>query len=120
MIMTVITGLLAANTAALSQISTNQPAGTATITAHEWSIEAQLIRIDKSVRLTDTQKVKLQASLGEIKSSIEALKGQKMDWKDRLAATKDIRERMDKKLKDVLTAAQYAKLHSDTQQSSRK
>ena len=65
----------------------------------------------------------VQDSQGQIVSSnhsIKALKSQKMEWKDRLAAAKSIRERMDKKLKDVLTAAQYAKLYSDSQQSSRK
>lgn len=120
MIMAVISGLLAANTATLSQISTNQPTNPAPTTTHEWSITAQLTRIDNAVQLTDIQKVKLQASLSEIKNSIEVLKGQKMNWKDRLAAAKSIRERMDKKLKDVLTAAQYAKLHSDSQQHSHK
>lgn len=83
MIMTVITVLLAANTTALSQISTNQSANPAPTATHEWSIESEVTQIDNAVKLTDAQKEKVTAALEERRTAIVELKAQK--WNGRIA-----------------------------------
>lgn len=120
MIMTVITVLLAANTTALSQISTNQSANPAPTATHEWSIESEVTQIDNAVKLTDAQKEKVTAALEERRTAIVELKAQKMEWKDRCTAAKNIREQTEKKITNVLTMAQYAAYDAARQKPSRK
>lgn len=101
--------LLAAAPAVYAQ-STNENGG-ATPPARPprgMSVEAEMARIDKAVTLTDAEKPKVKAALEERNTAIQAARdGDQSEARTKMRAARDD---FNKKMKDILTPEQFAKL----------
>lgn len=72
------------------------------------SVDAQLKRIDEAVTLTDEQKPKVKAALEEQAKALQEARNAAPE--DRRAKFQAARTDFNKKLKEILTPEQYAKL----------
>lgn len=72
------------------------------------TVEQQMDRIDKAVTLTDAEKPKVKAALEEQATAIQAARdGDQSEMRTKMRAA---REDFNKKMKDILTPEQFAKL----------
>lgn len=77
-------------------------------------LKERVARMAEELKLTDTQKTKVEALLKEQAEKIRGLRDATPE--ERREKTRSLREEMDKKMKDILTADQYASWRKQREQ----
>jgi periplasmic protein CpxP/Spy len=116
-----VTGLLAFSSSSRAQTNTppGGPGARQGNGARGRNAEQQLAQYSEQLKLTDAQKPKVKAALEEQTKKLQELRGDTtMSQQDRRAKMQTIREDLDKKMKEILTADQYKK-YEELQQQNR-